>query len=179
MSSQVVNLVNQTISFTKEFMGANDAVLGNVNPDNTSAIIAMQKASAAPLELQRLSFYQFIEDHVRILVDIIRNQYGIRYVFDGETVQLVDFSKMDYNSDINVEIGASSAWSETAQVQTMDKLFTSGIIKDAVTYVESIPEKLLPNKKTILNKLKEEQNIMQQAQMLNAAGGMTNEMQMQ
>ena len=61
----------------------------------------------------------------------------------------------------------------------MDKLFTSGIIKDAVTYVESIPEKLLPNKKTILNKLKEEQNIMQQAQMLNAAGGMTNEMQMQ
>lgn len=177
MSSQIVNLVNQTISFTKEFMGANDAVLGNVNPDNTSAIIAMQKASAAPLELQRLSFHQFIEDHVRILIDIIRNQYGIRYVYDGEVVKAVDFSEMDYNSDISVDIGASSAWSETAQVQTMDKLFTSGIVTDAITYVESIPEKLLPNKKAILNQLKEQRDSIQQ-QML-PAGGMIDEMQMQ
>ena len=186
MSSQVVNLVNQTITFTKEFMGANDAVLGNVNPQNTSALIQIQKASAAPLELQRLSFYQFIEDHIRILVDIIRNQYGIRYVFDGEKVNVVDFSEMDYNSEINVDIGASSAWSETAQVQTMDKLFSAGIITDAVMYVESIPEKLMPNKKAILNKLKEQQQMMQeqmaQQMMLPPAaqGGVTNEdLQMQ
>lgn len=176
MSSQVVNLVNQTIAFTKEFMGANDAALGNVNPDNTSAIIAMQKASAAPLELQRLSFHQFIEDHIRILIDIIRNQYGIRYVYDGKAVKIVDFSQMDYNSDIGVDIGASGAWSETAQVQTMDKLFTNGIVTDAITYVESIPDKLLPNKKAVLNQLKAQQEIINQQRLL--TGGITDEMQM-
>ena len=137
----------------------------------------MQKASAAPLELQRLSFHQFIEDYIRILIDIIRNQYGIRYVYDGKAIKIVDFSQMDYNSDISVDIGASGAWSETAQVQTMDKLFTNGIVTDAITYVESIPDKLLPNKKAVLNQLKAQQEIINQQRLL--TGGITDEMQMQ
>ena len=34
------------MQFTKEFSGATDAALGSVRPDNTSAIIALQKASS-------------------------------------------------------------------------------------------------------------------------------------
>ncbi|MFQ7004766.1 MAG: hypothetical protein ACLRRT_14530 [Ruthenibacterium lactatiformans] len=44
------------IEYTRDTMGASDAALGNVTPDNTSAIIAVQKATSMPLELQRQDF---------------------------------------------------------------------------------------------------------------------------
>lgn len=179
MSGQVMQLVEQTIAHTKEFMGANDAVLGNINPQNTSALIQVQKASAAPLELQRLSFYQFIEDYIRICIDIMRNKYGLRYVFTEEGEGLVDFSALDFDKEINVDIGTAAYFSETAQIQTMDNLFKAGIITDAKLYVDSLPEKALPNKNEILQHLEEQQAqqkalMMQQMQM----GVMPNEMQM-
>ena len=44
MSDSLMELVEKTISYTKEFMGASDNSLGNVSPDNTSAILAVQRA---------------------------------------------------------------------------------------------------------------------------------------
>ena len=80
MSASVMGLVERTLADTKDLMGASDASLGNVAPNNTSAIIAVQKATAAPFELQKMSFYQFVEDTIRIIVDIIRVDYGLRQV---------------------------------------------------------------------------------------------------
>lgn len=179
MSSQIIAIIEKTIAMTKEFMGANDAVLGNVNPQNTSALIQVQKASAAPLELQRLSFYQFIEDYVRILVDMMRVKYGIRLVETENGEREVDFSQLDFDKNILVDIGQAAYWSETAQIQTMDNLFRAGIVQDAVLYVESMPDHVIPNKNQILQKLKEmqqQQMLMQQQQM---TGGMQNDLQMQ
>lgn len=177
MSNQVLQIVERTINLTKEFMGANDAVLGNINPQNTSALVAVQKASAAPLELQKLSLYQFIEDYVRICVDIMRAKYGLRYVQTEEGEQLVDFSSLDYDKDYSVDIGASAYFSETAQIETMNNLFAAGVIKDAKLLVESMPDKILPNKNKILQSIEEyeaQQQALMQQQM--ALGGMTNEM---
>ena len=165
MSNQVMQLVESTISHTKEFMGANDAVLGNVNPQNTSALIQVQKASAAPLELQRLSFYQFIEDYIRIVVDIMRNKYGLRVVATDGGEQLVNFNNLDFDKDMNVDIGASAYFSESAQVQTMDNLFKAGVIADAKLYVQSLPDKTLPNKNEILQHLEKQQEYQQALQM--------------
>lgn len=175
MSSQVVQLVERTINLTKEFMGANDAVLGNINPQNTSAIVAVQKASAAPLELQKLSLYQFIEDYIRIVVDIIRCKYGIREVSGSNGQQLVDFSQLEYNKNFNVDIGASAYYSENAQIETMNNLWAAGIIKDAKLLVESMPDKFVPNKNKILQHLEEYEQQQQQLmaqQMATAQGGM-------
>ncbi len=168
MSNQVMQLVERTISHTKELMGANDAVLGNVNPQNTSALIQVQKASAAPLELQRLSFYQFIEDYIRIVLDIIRTKYGIRRVCGTQGGGWVDFSALDFDREINVDIGASAYFSEAAQIQTMDNLFKAGIITDARLFVESLPDKALPNKNKILQQLKQQEQPLQE-QLLQAA----------
>ena len=54
--------------------------LGNVRPDNTSAIIAVQQAAAVPLELQKRAFYQFVEDYVRVMIEIMSVDYGTRIV---------------------------------------------------------------------------------------------------
>lgn len=177
MSSQVLQMIDNVISYTRDTMGASDAALGNVRPDNTSAIIATQKASAMPLELQRMGFYQFVEDYVRIFLDIMRTDYGLRQVAvsdeNGQQQQLMfDFSALDrLHLKLNIDIGASTYWSELMQVQTMDNLFASGIITDAATYLEAIPNGYIKNKQEILQKIKEKQALEQQLQQAVMGGG--------
>ena len=192
VSHQVMDVIERIITMTRDFMGASDAALGNVKPDNTSAIIAVQQASSMPLELQKLNEYQFVEDGVRIIMDIMRAYYGIRRVsleeeivrpttdemgqpaIDPVTGQPVmetiteieyDFGEYEHiNYDTNVDVGASSYWSELMQVQTMDNLFAKKILTDAVTYIESIPGKYLRNKDKIIEKIKEQQEMLAQQQ---------------
>lgn len=80
MSPQVTALLQDVISTTRDTMGASDAALGNINPDNTSAIIAVQRATSMPLELQKLDFYRVVEDEVRIWLDMMAAFYGVRPV---------------------------------------------------------------------------------------------------
>lgn len=157
MSQQLLAIVDSTINYTKEFMGASDAALGNVRPENTSAIIAVQQAAAAPLEVQKMAFYQFVEDYVRIIIDLIRARYGKREIEDenGES-KLYDFSACGLNSiSVNVDVGASSYWSELMQIQTLDNLFAKGVISDALSYLESVPDRYVPNKKELIKRLAE------------------------
>ena len=159
MSGQVLQLIDKIIQNTLEFMGASDAALGNINPQNTSAIIATQKASAMPLELQRLSYRRFTEDYVRILVDMMSVDYGLREVAtaEDEAGELFDFTaETCADLSMKVDIGSAAYWSELMQVQTMDNLFAKGVISDVVTYLEGIPEQYLRNKGKILAKLKNE-----------------------
>lgn len=161
MSYQVMDLINTTVSMTRDVMGASDAALGNVKPDNTSAIIAVQQASAIPLELQKLSFYQFVEDYCRIMVDMMRCDFGPRLAkvsIDGEERVLpFDFSQIESAiADMNVDVGASSYWSEIVQTQTADNLFSNQII-DPVLYLESIPSKYIKNKNKIIQALRTNQ----------------------
>ena len=175
MSDYVMVLIDKMITYTRDFMGASDAALGNVRPDNTSAIIAVQKASSAPLELQKLSFYQAVEDTVRNIIDCMETYYGQRVILveaeTGDVPAYVDFSTLGIDSsELNVDIGASAYWSELMQVQTLDNLFTNGIITDAITYLEGIPDAYVKNKQKIIEKLKEQQQLAQGAAMTQGGG---------
>jgi len=152
MSEQVLTLIDKLTQSTLEFMGASDAALGKVKPDNTSAIIATQKASAMPLELQRLAFYRFTEEYVRILTDMVVTYYGFRKTRDG----YFNFERLKgANISYKVDVGASTYWSELMQVQTLDNMFAKGIITDAVTYLEQIPDRYIHGKAKLIEKLKE------------------------
>lgn len=161
MSRQLMELVEKTISYTKEFMGANDTSLGNVAPQNTSAILAVQRSATIPLENQKQAYIQFIEDCVMIIADIMSSRYGERFVpsndGSGETVmKSVDFSKIDakdYSWTIQTE--DSTPWSEGIQMQTLENLYTKQILTDAYDYVQAIPSTQLKNKRQILKKLDE------------------------
>lgn len=80
MSGQVISMIEKVIAYTRDTMGATDAALGNIRPDNTSAIIAVQKASSMPLELQKMEFYRVVEESVRIWLDMMAENYGVRAV---------------------------------------------------------------------------------------------------
>ena len=155
MASQLMAIVEKTIAYTKDFMGANDAALGNVSPTNTSAIVALQKTAVAPLELQRMALYQFVEDYVRIVADIVSTHYGVRKVqLDGREC-FVDFRRAGEDAKIAVDIGPSEYWSETAQIQTLDNLFSKGIISDALVYLDNVPDRVLPNKNKLIEEVKQ------------------------
>lgn len=190
-SNQIIQLVDSTIAYTKDFMGASDAALGNVsNPNNTSAIVAVQQASSVPLEIQKLDYYQFVEDVVRVCLDIMANRYGQRIVRISETQAkelhllrtdpltgmpiMDDMGMPQYQTsipldfgvlkeltyDLNVDVGQASYWSEQTQVQTADALFDRKVITDPVMYLEMIPDKYIKNKAKIIEALKQQQEMM-------------------
>lgn len=178
-SSQVLQLIDTTIERTRDFLGASDAALGNVKPDNTSAIIATQQATAIPLELQRLNFYDFVEDSVRTLIDMMSHDYGTRKVMaemeDGSKQLVdVDFSVLqNLNYDLNIEIGRTNYWSEIAQTTTMDNLLNKGVLTDIELYLESIPDSAVSNKAQIIENVRKkmlEQQQQAQAMALAQAG---------
>lgn len=162
MSAQVSEYMSKFISTTRDLMGASDAALGNVSPDNTSAIIAVQNATAVPLQLVKQEYYSFTESFVRICLDMLRNYYGLRTVLakddnDEEQEILFDFGVLnEYVIKMKVDIGAAAYWSEITSSATLDNLYQSGLI-DPVIYLESIPEHLIPNKGKIVAKAKEKE----------------------
>ena len=165
MSQQVLELVDRTIRYTRESLGVTDAALGDVKPDNTSALIAAAEQTAAPLIFQKLANHQFWEDLVNIFIDIIAEMYGIRDIHteitlpDGTKTKVMaefDFNYVDYDAfDLKVNIGSATYWSQLMQVQTMDSFFKNGVIDDAVIYLEHVPDGYITGKEELIAKLKE------------------------
>lgn len=147
------------IEKTKQSMGVYDVALGNVRPDNTSAIIALQKTASQPLELQRLDLYQMIEDSVRIIIDLMASYYGVRsipFAIEEGEGQLKEFDFADLRGSFNytVEVGQAAYWAETTQIQTLDNLYQAGIIPDQITYLEQLPNGVVKNKSDIIQALR-------------------------
>lgn len=162
ISAQVMALLKQMMQDTMELMGASDATLGNVKPDNTSAIVTVQQATIAPLELVKMEFHRFVEDTVRIVIELMRVHYGARNVLitddqgEEKTIRF-DFDTLDTTSmELNVEVGSSAYWSETMQTTTNDNLLANGIITDPVLYVENIPDSQIRGKSRLLRALREQ-----------------------
>lgn len=170
MPAGVVNVLQLMIDLMKDCLGASDATLGNVRPENTSAILAAQSASNAPLELQKRTFEQFNEDCIRIIVDMMCAYYGERVVMvlqrvtdpmtgmetEEEAPAALNFGALDFGAmDINVEVGAASYWSQTLAVTNLDRLMEQQLLPDVLTYFEGIPSSLLPNKREIIRKARE------------------------
>lgn len=162
MSVQVMQLIDAAFAYTKEVLGISDAALGSINPEQASgtAIVATQKQAEIPLGIPRAAIYNFVEDGGNIFCDMCSVYYGLRpVVMDGEEgkeVKSFDFDSLQeafIKSDIDV--GASSYWSELAQIQTLDTLFAADRIT-AVEYFERVPDGYIIDSDGLL-KTREEQ----------------------
>ena len=143
------NSVNSLISNTMTQAGANDAALGDMNPENTSAIIALREAASVPMQTYQNAFYSFIEDVARIWADFWVCLYGKRslkmtsgdqtwyFPFDGERYR-------DLVLSVRVDVGASTLWSESQSIQTLDNLLAAQIITPE-QYLERLPKGIIPD----------------------------------
>lgn len=155
MSKQIMNAIELAMQYTKETLGVGDASLGNVTMNNASALIAVQKSNAVPLENVKAAFYEFTEDCGRIILDMMSTNYGLRPVVieeDGNRyVEEFNFDELK-NMWLNVkaDVGAASYFSEIASLQTLDNLLSNGLI-EFVDYLKRVPEEIIPNKQELIN----------------------------
>ena len=167
MSNQIIQAIELAMQYTKETLGVGDASLGNVTMNNATAIIAIQKSAAVPLENVKAAFYEFVKDCGRIIIDMMGTYYGIRpVVITGPMNERV---VEDFNFDtlkgmwlhIKTDVGNASYFSEVASVQTLDNLLNNGFI-EFVEYLKRIPDEIIPNKNDLINSI-EQQDMYKQA----------------
>lgn len=185
ISPQISQFIQLAVEETEQSLGATSVALGDTRPDNTSAIIALQRAASTPSEITKQNLYKSIEDLYRIYIEFMGEYYGKRYVdmttpeevrqaygFIGqetpaEIPMQFDFSQLkNMPMHIKLDIGASSYYSEIASIQTLDNLLKMGKI-DTIQYLERIPDGYIPGRRELINELKEQQRnaMAMQAQM--------------
>ena len=171
MSPQIAQFIEMAFDKTRSLLGASDVAMGDSRPDNTSAIIALQRAANTPMELTKQNDYQCMEDAARIWVDIMSVRYGTRMVETtldmdkpGEQplgmqlpvqsfMQPFDFSTLkEIQINIKLDAGASSYWSEMANVQTLENLYMNKGITTK-QFVERLPNGYITKKQELLDEL--------------------------
>ena len=174
ISPQIAQFIQLAVDYTQSFLGASDVAMGNTRPDNTSAIIALQRASNIPMEITKQNLYRSVESLGRIYMDHMRNYYGLRSVQVDMGVRQdkmplgIRLPKQEFNRpfdfsiladlpvSIQLDVGASSYWSEIACQQTLDNL----LVQDKITledYLERIPNGYITKKQELIEKLRSAQ----------------------
>ena len=181
ISPQIAQFIQTSVDYTRQFLGATSAALGETRPDNTSAIIALQRAASIPSEITKQNLYKSIEDLGRIYLDFMAAYYGKRKVqvsmpdvgadilaFAGKDPEELATVLFDYGilndmpMALKLDVGASSYWSEMASVQTLDNL----LMQDKITieeYLERIPDGYIPKRQELIASRKQaaQQQMMQ------------------
>lgn len=155
ISPQISQFIDVAISYTQKFLGASDVALGDTRPDNTSAIIALQRAAATPMELTKQNLLQCIEDLGRVYLEFMGEYYGNRFVeVDvndiGKVTILFDFSMLKtIPCSIDLDAGASSYWSEIANMQTLDNLLMQNKIPTS-EYLRRLPNGQISDRESLI-----------------------------
>lgn len=172
LNPMIANMITQLVKDTQESMGATGTAMGEGRADNTSAIIALQRAAATPSELTKQNLYESVEDLFRIYLEFMGEYYGKRTVDMDPPDELLqkaamlgvqlpeklpmafDFKTLkDHPMTIKLDVGASSYYSEIASIQTLDNLLRDGHIS-ILQYLERIPDGYIPARRALLAELK-------------------------
>lgn len=182
LSPQVAQFIQLTIDVTEQSLGATSVALGDTRPDNTSAILALQRAASTPSEQTKQNLYRAIEWLYRIYYEFIGEYYGVRpvdmatpekikeaYQFAaGGSPMIADPSMqppeeltMDFDFGffrknpmmLKLDVGASTYYSEIASMQTLDGLLMQDKI-DIVQYLERIPDEYIPKRRALIEDIK-------------------------
>lgn len=197
MSNQIFALIDKAMAYTKECLGATDAQMGNVRPDNTSALMVLQTNAEVPLENIRAGVYEWTEDIGAILPDMMAAYYGTRPVFleremeeiqtapdgspmlDEVTGQLMtrkvsrkvmerfDFSQLRHIC-LNLRIDVGAA-TYFSEIAMTQTLdnLRRDGTLDVLQYLERVPDKLIPRKQELMEQIREK---MQQGEQQNVSG---------
>ena len=167
------NSVNSLISNTMTQAGANDAALGDMNPDNTSAIIALREAASVPMQTYQNAFYSFIEDVARIWAEFWMCLYGKRSLKmeSGDQTWYFPFDGGRYRDlvlSVRVDVGASTLWSESQSIQTLDNLLAAQIITPE-QYLERLPKGIIPDLNGLIKDMQKAREMAEQQAAMQAA----------
>lgn len=176
-SPQAFQLMQALIEQTERCMGVTQAALGDTRPDNTSAIIALQKASATPMELTKRQFYGCIEDLFHIYVEFMAFYYGKRSIATktpDKVTEAIEFAAenhpdieatgtvttdFDYGTlkdirwALKLDVGASSYFSEIATISTIAEWVKQGLMLPSEG-MERLPTDFMPKQQELIDAMK-------------------------
>lgn len=168
----IITIIDMAIKYTKEFIGANDTLLGQVNPEQASgtAIISTAKQASMPLGNIQGARDQFVEDLGLIWGEFFLKKYKSRKVSYKQDSKIMTGQ---YNTDgmesillnCSVDVGPSSYWSEIAGLQALDNLLKSKEI-NKLQYFERVAKmNIIPDCQGLIKDAQAEMDMMaQQAQ---------------
>ncbi len=191
MSSQIIAAIDKAMAYTKDCLGATDAQMGNVSPENTSALMVLQSSAEIPLENTRAGLYEWLEDIGAILLDMMGNYYGLRPLvrerelhrprvdalgepvideeagliatesFTRRVTELYDFSGFR-ELWFSVRVNAGAS-TYFSEIAMVQTL--DNLRRDGtlslVEYLERIPDKLIPRKAELIEAVKERAELAQ------------------
>lgn len=157
MQDGYINVINSVIDYTKDLTGATDIVLGEADPTNTSAIIALREAAEVPLDHVRASLYRCIEDLALIWLEMMKVYFPEQrgYALDGEVVYLRLSEVRTDAIGVYVDGGASKRFSQSLLITTLNSLLSAGHITFA-EYLERLPDGILTEKEKLLDRTRAE-----------------------
>lgn len=177
VNPQIAQFIEIAIDKSRSFLGASDVAMGDSRPDNTSAIIALQRAANTPMEMTKQNMYQCVEDMARIWLDMMAVRYGVRMVevnmaMDDPGQQPLgmelppqsflkpfNFAQLKgFPVAIKQDVGASSYWSEMANMQTLDNLLMNHHIT-LQQYLERLPSGYISKKQELIKQVKAMSNV--------------------
>lgn len=185
MSNQIVMCIDRVMQYTRDCLGATDAQMGNVRPDNTSALMVLQSSAEVPLENTRAGLHEWIEDIGAILLDMMGTYYGKRPLVRDRT-----FEDLPTGSSGDPMIDPTTGQMMTQQVtRRVVEEFDFSVLKhlwfnidaqvgattyyseiamvqtldnlrrdgtlEIIDYLERIPDKLITRKQELIEKIKQ------------------------
>lgn len=160
--------INDLANNTLGNSGANDAALGNIRPDNAAAIIQMREAALQPMQIYQNRYYSFIEDVARIWADFWLNKYGTRSlrVETRNGTEFIPFNGERYKNLVltaKVDVGASTLWSESVVISTLDSLLGAKLITP-IQYLERLPKGIVPRLSELIDDMTKQNEATQETQ---------------
>lgn len=184
MSNQVFALIDKAMAYTKECLGTTDAQMGNVKPENTSALMVLNTNAEVPLENIRAGEYEWLEDCCKIMLDMQGTLYGKRpvimskvfkdLVIGDDGVPVIDpmtgrmktqevtykvVEEFDFSQLKNVALSMKIDAGATTYFSEIAMTQTLDNLRrdgtlDVIQYLERLPDKLIPRKKELIDELR-------------------------
>ena len=159
MSPDVKELQDGLISVTRELAGAGDVATGDVDPESASgrAILAVQRASQAPMTEQKESYKTFVEDLAKIWLEFITvySEDGVNLeevTTDPQTgeevievVNVPQSAMQELKATVKIDVTPKSVYDRFAQEQTIENLLLNGFFNPQRVGELKIYHKVLPD----------------------------------
>jgi len=170
-NSAILTVIDMAIKYTKDFIGANDTLMGQVNPEQASgaAIISTAKQASMPLVNISMNRDQLVEDLGLIWGEFFLKKYNSRKVSVKQKGKVV---VTDYNAEAikdvllqcKVDVGPSTYWSEVVGIQALDRLLEQGQITKLQYFERVAKMNIIPDCQGLIEDAQKEMEIMAQQQ---------------
>lgn len=156
LSDGYAELSREVIELTRELHGATDAALGNVDPKNSSAILAAKESAISILRGSVSLLASAIEDQARIWADVICTRYGRgRFIplGGGEGTREIDFGAVRQALlSCRVEISDEGKYGTAVSLSVLDRLLECGAITVA-QYLTRLPRGIIPKREELIREI--------------------------